>query len=666
MTCDGFRLDNLMFKSEDDLTVVGVVDLEWSYIGPPQLAASAPWWLLRDCPVHVLWDYVNGEPPAFTGRYFKNLELYKRLLREEEAIRQGPEDKAFSELVQWSEDSGAMWLHMLFTFGVGGPDAFPLAELRRHVGVEEWKALEEQVDDDAMEVFAEEKSMDLKQYHADLEAIRRDKAQVDSGELNASVFLDRYRRLSRSRLDCRWPAGGSMDSIAQQAPSPKMSRQTPRKSRHRHHASNSGPRQVAASDYESDAAQYMENRETMPLSNAQPARDNTELSLRVLRRYQPSIRSIMAIAANAVAYNFLEATQGMENLVIDLLRVTDCEVVGELIVFRLEDGAVSGNSQGADGTAKKILGLWIHADESNTREVHASLILGAWKQGRQALDAYIQAVTVEAMENNGNLARESYAVAVAGDSATGKRLTAVPHHMRSLDPALCQASPSMRAHACFPTEPSIKMATDSNDVRIGASSSYDSDDAIGIAIRTQTSLATSFQQWLTPKKHDDGDRHEVIARVQSRLDSYKQWLQEVNTVPINVLGDVEPWDMSARVQPGDEDGSVILVTGPGSGEPIEIAAKNERELRYLMSCNAFAKSQDTLRLLLRTSSELQDAESELSQPPDATVKTYIRRLQEYNDIKDIGQQLIGFIAENRGVSVRTIYEQGEFGVSYPQ
>jgi hypothetical protein len=229
-----------------------------------------------------------------------------------------------------------------------------------------------------------------------------------------------------------------------------MSRQTPRKSRHRHHGSNSGPRQVAASDYESDAAQYMENRETMPLSNTQPARDNTELSLRVLRRYQPSIQSIMAIAANAVAYNFLEATQGwekhgtegtmficeqepvvahtgqtlprvcvfvfnrrsMENLVIDLLRVTDCEVVGELIVFRLEDGAViSGNNQGAEASSKKILGLWIHADESNTREVHASLILGAWKQGREAFNAYIQAATAEALENNGSLAPEPQAVA---------------------------------------------------------------------------------------------------------------------------------------------------------------------------------------------------------------------------------------------------------------
>jgi hypothetical protein len=247
-----------------------------------------------------------------------------------------------------------------------------------------------------------------------------------------------------------------------------MSRATPRKSRHRHHASNSGPRQVPASDYESDAAQYLENRETpMAPPNPQPARDNTALSLRVLRRYQPSVRSILAIAANAVAYNFLESTQGwekhgaegtmficeqepivaptgqvlprvcvfvfnrrsMDNLAIDLLRVTDCEVVGELIVFRLEDDAAAAgadNNQGEQGAAaagKKILGLWIHADESNTREVNASLILGAWQQGRQAFDAYIQAATAGARDN-GAFAAEPQAVAAAGsDAAAGKRLS---------------------------------------------------------------------------------------------------------------------------------------------------------------------------------------------------------------------------------------------------
>ncbi|KAL2162934.1 hypothetical protein VTH06DRAFT_6770 [Thermothelomyces fergusii] len=242
-----------------------------------------------------------------------------------------------------------------------------------------------------------------------------------------------------------------------------MSRSTPRKARHRPHGSNGGPRQVAASDYESDAAHYLENREPPPPSNPQPARDNTELSLRVLRRYQPSVRSILSIAANAVAYTFLESTQGwekhgcegtmfvceqepvvaqtgevlvprvcvfvlnrrsMENLAIDLLRVTDCEVVGELIVFRLEDDAAGTNIQGEEGAAgRKILGLWIHADESNTREVHARLILGAWQQGRQALASYLQAMAAAA-PGNGAFAQDVQASVAPGDSSVaGKRLS---------------------------------------------------------------------------------------------------------------------------------------------------------------------------------------------------------------------------------------------------
>ncbi|KAL2128441.1 hypothetical protein VTI74DRAFT_9194 [Chaetomium olivicolor] len=237
-----------------------------------------------------------------------------------------------------------------------------------------------------------------------------------------------------------------------------MSRSTPRKSRHRQHPSNSGARQqpVAASDYESDAAQYLDMAPAPPKNSVrQPPRDNTELSLSVLRRYQPDIRSILAIAANAVAYNFLEQTnewekhgaegtmfvcerepvtaptgqvlprtcvfvlnrRSMENLVVDLLRVTDCEVVGELIVFRLQDEA-AGESSGAEEAGKKIVGLWIHADENNTREIHMSLIMGAWQQGRQALEEYIQ--TVAAETGNGQPQGEP---AGRNDSVAGKRLS---------------------------------------------------------------------------------------------------------------------------------------------------------------------------------------------------------------------------------------------------
>ena len=241
-----------------------------------------------------------------------------------------------------------------------------------------------------------------------------------------------------------------------------MSRSTPRKSRHRQHASTSGPRQVGVSDYESDAAQYLENREMALPPNPNPPRDNTELGLRVLRRYQPSVRSIIAIAANAVAYNLPEATQGwekhgaegtmficeqepvvaptgqvlpracvfvlnrrsMDNLTIDLLNVTDCEVVGELIVFRFEDALAGANNQDEEGAArKKIIGLWLHADAGNPREVYASLITAAWQQGREALDAYIQAAAAASLANGAFAAVPQGAVAADSDSGAGKRLS---------------------------------------------------------------------------------------------------------------------------------------------------------------------------------------------------------------------------------------------------
>lgn len=49
-------------------------------------------------------------------------------------------------------------------------------------------------------------------------------------------------------------------------------------------------------------------------------------------------------------------------------------------------------------------------------------------------------------------------------------------------------------------------------------------------------------------------------------------------------------------------------------------------------------------------------------PPDVTVQEHIRLLRQYNEMKDVGQQLIGLIAENRGVAIASLYEDEEFGV----
>ncbi|EFR00749.1 hypothetical protein MGYG_09026 [Nannizzia gypsea CBS 118893] len=50
-------------------------------------------------------------------------------------------------------------------------------------------------------------------------------------------------------------------------------------------------------------------------------------------------------------------------------------------------------------------------------------------------------------------------------------------------------------------------------------------------------------------------------------------------------------------------------------------------------------------------------------PPDASgiVKEHIRLLHDYNEIKDVGQGLIGLIAQSRGV--RHVEVQTEFGIA---
>ena len=173
----------------------------------------------------------------------------------------------------------------------------------------------------------------------------------------------------------------------------------------------------------------METREMAPKPPSQ-TRSDMEINLSVLRRHDPSITSILAIAANAVIYTFLEATggwekhgvegtmfvceqqptvgphgqprsracvfilnrRGMNNIVIDLSKVSDCEVVEELIVFRLEDGyaPVSGGTEDASASGMRVLGIWMHSDETRPREANMDMIQAAWQEtrapsGQQAL-----------------------------------------------------------------------------------------------------------------------------------------------------------------------------------------------------------------------------------------------------------------------------------------
>ncbi len=43
LICDDFGPSNVIVNNAEDLRIVAVVDLEWSYISPAQLLGTAPW-----------------------------------------------------------------------------------------------------------------------------------------------------------------------------------------------------------------------------------------------------------------------------------------------------------------------------------------------------------------------------------------------------------------------------------------------------------------------------------------------------------------------------------------------------------------------------------------------------------------------------------------------
>jgi hypothetical protein len=175
--CDDLGLANLIVRSRQDLTIIGVVDFEWSYIGPAQLFGSAPWWLLMSRPTNQQWDCDEDDSIKIGVRYFKCLEIFKSVLEEEEGIT-GCEDKELSKLVHWSEQSGAMWIHMLLTSGFNHPHGFPFSKLVLHVGTTEWEQREKEVSEDEVEAFSAQKVQQLKQYEDELRKIMADTAPM--------------------------------------------------------------------------------------------------------------------------------------------------------------------------------------------------------------------------------------------------------------------------------------------------------------------------------------------------------------------------------------------------------------------------------------------------------------------------------------------------------
>lgn len=194
LICDDLSLANVIVRSEEDLTIVGLVDLEWSYIGPAQLFASAPWWLLG-IRLNNVDTYCDGDYLQTAARFLKYLEIFKRVLGEEEERMSGIHGKELLRLVEWSEVSGAMWLHMLLLCGFNHPENLPFVQLQQYISTETWEQFKRQFHGTEEDTFVKEKLPQLEQYDRNEDRAVELKENLDNGMMTKEQFVAELARL---------------------------------------------------------------------------------------------------------------------------------------------------------------------------------------------------------------------------------------------------------------------------------------------------------------------------------------------------------------------------------------------------------------------------------------------------------------------------------------
>jgi hypothetical protein len=79
---------------------------------------------------------------------------------------------------------------------------------------------------------------------------------------------------------------------------------------------------------------------------------------------------------------FVLNRRGLNNVVVELCQASICQKEEDLIMFRLENSAGHSASEAGHDSAAQVIGLWLHADEEDTREVNATIIQDVWRKSR--------------------------------------------------------------------------------------------------------------------------------------------------------------------------------------------------------------------------------------------------------------------------------------------
>lgn len=184
--CDDFQPTNMIVNNEKDLKIIAVIDWEWSYTGPTQMADSTPFWLLIESP--NAWTSIDKR----FARFQENLELFTRILKEEEENVLGavPENEKPSALLGECQKHGRQWFHFLLRRGFNGPNCVPFVKLREET--EDWDKLVSAISKEEIEAFVQKKVADLQTYEKQLaETQERYQAALKGESEDLAAFLDK-------------------------------------------------------------------------------------------------------------------------------------------------------------------------------------------------------------------------------------------------------------------------------------------------------------------------------------------------------------------------------------------------------------------------------------------------------------------------------------------
>ncbi|KAK0635392.1 hypothetical protein B0T17DRAFT_516162 [Bombardia bombarda] len=179
LICDDFGPNNMLVNKDWDVT--GVLDFEFSYAGPTQFFATAPWWLLFNRP--HMWDFDE----EFGIRFMRYLDMFQRVLEEEEKKEEEEEEEkgkvaitpddnnhgrsehgggsskdSLSNLIRRSRENGTMWFIIVLQGWFQSPDNYPCAELIRHTP--DWDELVKKIPEEDIQAFVTKKMRHLKLY----------------------------------------------------------------------------------------------------------------------------------------------------------------------------------------------------------------------------------------------------------------------------------------------------------------------------------------------------------------------------------------------------------------------------------------------------------------------------------------------------------------------